>query len=303
MGPNDYCINALKCSNKEVHKEAKSKKIKPFLRWVGGKYKLANKLKRLLPLMNENSVYWEPFLGAGSLFFALRPEKAVLADLNHDLINCFYAVKEAPDEVAFNLRKHQEANSERYYYEIRNNYNECSIVGIFEKAAAFIFLNKAGFNGIWRVNIKGHYNVPYGHKKNLNLPTLSDLKEASRALSNAKLVAEDYECVLKGAKAGDFVYLDPPYPPLNGTSYFRHYTKERFNVEDQEKLAEIFRGLDSKGCLLMLSNASLPYIRRLYRAFWVSDLNVARYVSANGRRYRVQEIVVTNYHPGDVCLL
>lgn len=272
-----------------------NQKVAPFIRWVGGKSKLIKHLKNYVPSnFCAGNYYYEPFLGAGSLFFHLTPQKTYLSDSNKDLIECYNAIKSDPEIISEHLKQHLENNCKEYYYKMRDEYNSSkpSII----KSALFIYLNKSCFNGIWRVNKKGHFNVPYGYKEPPPLPSNEDLLKISKALSNAKLVHKDYKDAVISASKGDFVYFDPPYPPLNGTSYFTHYTKERFNREDHAELALIAKELTKKGCLVMISNADIPYIKSLYKdSFNVYDLEVTRWIRTDGKRYKVGELIITNY--------
>jgi DNA adenine methylase len=224
----------------------------------------------------------------------LTPQKAYLSDSNKDLIECYNAIKSDPEIISEHLKQHLENNCKEYYYKMRDEYNSSkpSIL----KSALFIYLNKSCFNGIWRVNKKGHFNVPYGYKEPPPLPSNEDLLKISKALSNAKLVHKDYKDAVISASKGDFVYFDPPYPPLNGTSYFTHYTKERFNKDDHAELALIAKELTKKGCLVMISNADIPYIKSLYKdSFNVYGLEVTRWIRTDGERYKVGELIITNY--------
>ena len=272
-----------------------NQKAAPFIRWVGGKSKLIKHLKNYVPSdFCGGNYYYEPFLGAGSLFFHLTPQKAYLSDSNKDLIECYNAIKSDPEIISKHLKQHLENNCKEYYYKMRDEYNSSkpSII----KSALFIYLNKSCFNGIWRVNKKGHFNVPYGYKEPPSLPSNEDLLKISNALSNAELVHKDYKDAVISASKGDFVYFDPPYPPLNGTSYFTHYTKERFNREDHAELALIVKELTKKGCLVMISNADIPYIKSLYKdSFNVYGLEVTRWIRTDGKRYKVGELIITNY--------
>jgi len=169
------------------------------------------------------------------------------------------------------------------------------------RAALFIYLNKTCFNGIWRVNKKGKFNVPYGYREPPSLPSKEDLLCLSEALSEAKIFHEDYKNAVKNAKRGDFIYFDPPYPPLNGTSYFTHYTKDGFNKRDHKELADLANVLNKRGCYVMISNADVPYIRKLYEStFNIYELEVRRWIRADGNRYMVGEVIITNYDAGDL---
>lgn len=212
----------------EIDAESSRQKTKPFLRWAGGKIRTANFLEEHLPQSFTNgNRYYEPFLGAGSLFFRMNTSKATLSDNNKDLIECYKAIKKRPDLIARYLKQHLSNNCKDYYYKMREKYNVSN--PSITKAALFIYLNKTSFNGIWRVNKEGFYNVPYGYKEPPSLPTKDDLLNLSNILSKAKIIHKNYKEAVKDAKEGDFIYFDPPYPPLNGTSYFTHYTKEGFD--------------------------------------------------------------------------
>jgi DNA adenine methylase len=265
----------------------------PFLRWAGGKRGLARRLVDLAPENAAQRRYVEPFLGAGSLFFALAPQEAILGDANAHLVSCYRHIRDSAPAVASQLRHHAAAHGIRYYYRVRDLYNRTSASPA--RAAHFIYLNQACFNGVFRVNESGEFNVPIGSKKKPNLPTAGELERVARQLKQAKLVAGDFETTLALAKKGDFVYLDPPYPPLNGTAYFAHYTKDRFAADDQERLAKLVRELDARGCAVMVSNAGLKTIKALYNGFTFKRLIVTRWVTCNKKRHRVREVVITNY--------
>lgn len=272
-----------------------NKLIKPFLRWAGGKTSSIPFLKSHLP-KNFLSIknYYEPFLGAGSLFFSLTPNHAILSDLNRDLTECYKAIKKDSALISKYLSQHKKKNSKNYYKEMRIKYNRSKYS--ISKAALFIYLNKTCFNGIWRVNKKGEFNVPYGHKEPPSLPSKEQFKNIVQVLSKAEIYNLDYKEAVKKAGNGDFIYLDPPYPPLNKTSKFAHYTKERFSKEDHEEVAEVSRELSKKGCLVMISNSSIDFIRSLYKEdFNIYELEVWRWIRADGKRYKIKEVVITNY--------
>ena len=268
----------------------------PFLRWAGGKRRLVRRLIDFLP-KETYGTYWEPFLGSGALFFALAPQKAVLSDVNEELIRCYEAVKENPEGVSDRLRKYASRASENYYYKARAKYNNG--MGRKAQAARFIFLNRTSFNGIYRVNTNGTYNVPYGHKEPPPLPTRKELIRASELLKNATLHKKGYTKVLsfKKLKAKDFVYLDPPYLPYKeGTANFTHYTDSRFDLEDHKKLAKMAKQISKKGCFVMISSSDDPAIRELYGWGWhIYKLPVTRFIAANGSRSEVSELIITNY--------
>lgn len=268
--------------------------ITPLLRWAGGKQQILKKLAVFLPSDVRDRRYFEPFAGAASLFLAIKPHSGYLADANNMLINCYKCIRNKPRLINKYLRKHLRYNSEKYYYQIRSVFNETQNISTAQ-AARFIYLNKACFNGIYRVNQKGEFNVPYGHKEPPAIPSRNTLLAVSAAFEQVELINASYEDISTMVHDGDFVYLDPPYPPLNGTSYFTHYTPERFNYDDHTRLAQVFLELSNRGCLVMMSNADTPRIRELFRGFNFSTLNVIRYISCKSIKHKVREIVVTNY--------
>ncbi len=274
-------------------------KIGPFLRWAGGKRQLKRILVAFLPLDVSERTYREPFLGAGSLFFALQPKAAILSDANEHLIKCYESVRDQPGLVARYLQSHTAKDDEAYYYRVREEYNRSEFSAA--QAARFIYLNKTCFNGIFRVNAKGKFNVPYGRKESPAIPSDNDLVGIAAILKNTSLKASSYEKALETASTEDFIYLDPPYPPLNGTAYFTHYTIDRFSVQDQTKLADCVNELDRGRCLFMISNADTPLIRRLYRKYELVSLPVIRYLTCKSIRHKVKELVITNYEVNRAC--
>ncbi len=270
-------------------------RIEPVLRWAGGKYRLICHLRSFLPEKFNQRVYHEPFFGAGSLFFFVQPRKANISDANHHLIHCFKQIRDNPDLVHTYLKYHASNNCQQYYYKVRNQYNKASFS--IAQAARFIYLNKTCFNGIFRVNKKDHFNVPYGWKEPPKLPSKDSLKKFSTILKNAKIKTMHFNNALKKVNESDFVYLDPPYPPLNGTSYFSHYTTDRFSEDEQKHLADLVKGIDQNGALIMMSNADTPLIRDLYSSFIINKLSVTRNISCKAKRHKVSELVITNYKP------
>jgi DNA adenine methylase len=193
------------------------------------------------------------------------------------------------------LQEYAQYNSEEHYYRVRAWYNEGQTENGAKRAATFIYLNKTCFNGIWRVNKKGEFNVPYGHKDPPALPSKEELLAASIALRSADIRTGDFREVLNDAEAGDFVYLDPPYPPVSETAYFTHYTRHRFSRDDQGFVAEMARSLDARGCKVLISNADIGFIRALYEDFNLVPLRVTRWVNASGKRRKVGELAIMNY--------
>jgi DNA adenine methylase len=274
--------------------------IKPFLRWAGGKTRLINELEKCHPKerLQLSGRYYEPFLGAGSLFFRLQPQRATLSDNNKDLIDCYSVVQRNPNELWEKLRVHIENNSKEYYYSKREDYN--TITNTIERAALFIYFNKSCFNGIWRVNKQGEFNVPYGYKDKIILPSQNNFENLSKTLKAVNLYSKSYKSVTKYARKNDFIYFDPPYPPLNGTSYFTHYTREGFTLIDHEILSNEVIRLHDKGCLVMVSNADTSDIREYYcdSIFQKHSIDVVRYLRSKGLCQRVRELIITNYNVG-----
>jgi len=267
--------------------------IKPFLRWAGGKSLFVDKIVERLPPVEEIGTYYEPFLGAGSVFLAYQPPNASLSDLNDQLINAFASIRSNFSAVNRELRNLAQNDSEDFYYEVRERYNRGRKGPA--QAAKFIYLNRSCFNGIFRVNTKGEFNVPYGHKKNLITPSRTKLEAVSKVLAEVSISTSDFrECIATAGK-GDIVYLDPPYPPINGSSYFTHYTKERFSTSDQESVAEEAFAAGSRGSKVLVTNADTPIIRDLYQGWEITPINRPRYITSSKHKHKVSELIITNY--------
>ena len=209
---------------------------KAFIKWAGGKSLFVDKILEYLPPLELIKTYYEPFLGAGSVYISYKPGRAVLSDSNLRLIETFKNIQISPRKVFAYLKKSQRLNSKKYYYKQRDLFNRKSSKYSVAQAARFVYLNKACFNGIYRVNAKGEFNVPFGHRNPICIPSLAELVEISKMLGKATLRTSDYTKIIKGGKKKDVFYFDPPYPPLNKSSYFTHYTKDRFGKDDQISL-------------------------------------------------------------------
>ncbi len=268
----------------------------PFIKWVGGKGKLRHALSAMLPPGVALMRHVEPFVGGGAMFFALRPERALLCDVNPDLITTYLAVRDQVSSVIQHLSKLAHGHGEERYYEVRERYNARTQKSDAERAALFIYLNKTCFNGLHRVNKKGAFNVPMGRYSN---PTILDaplLYAASAQLALADIKRQPFEAQLSDARPGDFVYLDPPYEPVSRTANFTSYAQDGFGQEHQTKLRDVYRELDRRGCKLMLSNSDVPFIRDLYRGFQIDGVLAPRAVSCDSKnRGPAQEVVVRNY--------
>jgi DNA adenine methylase len=269
------------------------KETQPFLKWAGGKTQLLPQMEEFFP--KNYRTYFEPFLGGGAVFFHLHPKLAVLADSNPDLIGAFLAVRDEPNRLMAALDRFiPDRLREDFFYKVRGL--EPELLSPVERAARTIFLNKTCFNGLYRVNARGAFNAPWGGYKNPTLYNRSNLLAASQLLLGKRIVLADYRRVIARAKFGDFVYLDPPYHPLNATSSFTSYTKEDFGDAQQRELAETFQLLDRKGVLLMLSNSATPLVRSLYADFRLEILKAKRAINSKGTgRGAVDELLVMNY--------
>lgn len=269
----------------------------PFVKWAGGKTQLLHRLDAHVPQFTR---YFEPFLGGGALFFHLTSNlrfSAHLSDANSDLVNAYNVVKNNVENLIALLERH-ERNYRRapaeYYYRLRSAQPD----GSLEAAARFIALNKTCYNGLYRVNRSGAFNVPVGRYKNPTICDRDQLRGASAALnhSDARIVASDYRQALKMAREGDFVYLDPPFDPLSRTANFVDYTRGGFGEQDQIELAQVFCELDRKGCKVLLSNSDTKLTRELYSGFERRRVRVLRAISCKGSaRTGYRELLVYNY--------
>ena len=274
---------------------------KPFLKWAGGKAKLAPRVAERAPA--RISRYHEPFLGGGAVFFALhasgRIGAATLADGNEDLIATWRAVQSDVESVIAALgtlasRYLALGPSERtfFYYDVRDKRRPRSPAG---KAARLIFLNKTCYNGLYRVNRQGRFNVPHGRYERPTIRDAERLRAASRSLAGAALYAEDFAEACERAEPGDFVYLDPPYQPLSATSAFTSYTSADFGFADQQRLRETFDGLTARSVSALLSNSSHPDIRDLYRDYDIERVPMGRAINSNGSgRTPIDELLISN---------
>jgi DNA adenine methylase len=269
----------------------------PFVKWAGGKTRLLPKLDVLIPPFAR---YFEPFLGGGALFFhlALRLQfGAHLSDANRELVNAYNMVKHDVEGLISVLERHERnyRNSPAgYYYRLRSARPDDDL----ESAARFIALNKTCYNGLYRVNRNGEFNVPIGRYRNPIICDKSQLRSASGALkySDANIFACDYKKALRKTREGDFVYLDPPFNPLSATAHFVDYTRNGFGQRDQIELAQVFRELDRKGCMVLLSNSDTGLTRELYSEFDQSAVQVLRAISCKGSaRTGYYELLVRNY--------
>jgi len=260
---------------------------RPFLKWVGGKRQL---LPVLLPHVPRRfDTYHEPFVGGGALFFALRPTRAVLSDNNALLVRTWRGVRDHVEDVIRLLKSYP--HDKQFFLEMRER--DIDAASDVEVAAWFIYLNKTAFNGLYRVNSKNKYNVPFGRYVNPAICDAPNLRACSRALLGVSIEHEDFEAVLGRAKPGDFVYFDPPYVPLSATSDFTSYTAEGFSADDQKRLRDVARELKASGVHVLLSNSSAGFVRDLYEGFQMEEVLATRHVNCQSDgRGPVVELVI-----------
>jgi len=264
----------------------------PIVKWAGGKTKLLSKLTTLMPATYRR--YYEPFIGGGAMFFHLAPQSAVINDRNPDLINMYRCVAYNVEAVIKRLLEHREAHCENYFYAMRSHWNDRSTPrSEVERAAAFIYLNKTCFNGLWRVNSKGMFNVPVGRYESPQIFDPAVLRAASGVLQQTELSIGNFADACESASAGDFLYFDPPYQPVSTTANFVSYTKDAFDEDNQRELAALARSLAKRNCAVMLSNSDTPFIRKLYKGFRLNKLNVARAINSKAsKRGSVPELII-----------
>lgn len=266
----------------------------PIVKWVGGKRQLMLELIKNMP--KSYNRYFEPFIGGGALFFELQPEQAYISDMNEELINLYSVVRDNVYELIKDLSKHEV--SKEYFLEIRNidrteQYTELSDV---ERASRFIYLNRTCFNGMYRVNSQGQFNVPFGHYKNPRIIDENNLLNCSELLKKTEIKCADFTGILTKVKKGDFVYFDPPYVPLNETSSFTSYTKDGFDIDMQFKLRDVCDELDSMSVKFMLSNSDTKLVNELYSNYEIKKVFASRQINANADgRGKITEVLVRNY--------
>ena len=276
--------------------------IPTFVKWAGGKKQLLPQFKPFFP--KKIGRYFEPFVGGGAVaFYILKYYKlnyvVYLSDSNAELINAYKAIRDNVNGLIKGLKEYKKKHSKEFYYKIRAlKPNDLSDL---KRAVRFIYLNKTCFNGLYRVNSKGEFNVPIGSYRNPSILNEKELREISGLLQDAELSTNDFESIENEVWKGDFVYFDPPYHPLSKTSSFTSYTKEDFLERDQTRLAGLFKRLDKKGANLMLSNSSAEFIAKLYKEYekHTASVQASRMINCDAEgRGKINEVVITNYHTG-----
>lgn len=277
----------------ELKTKPRSIPAKPFLKWAGGKTQLLTELRRRIP--SSYNTYIEPFIGGGAMFFDLAPSSAIIADTNPQLVNAYKCLRDQPDEVIELLSKFR--NEEEFYYKIRAQ-RFSTLEPVFA-AARTIYLNKTCYNGLYRVNRSGEFNVPFGRYKNPNICDERTLRSASDALQETQIELADYKTVLKKfASKGDLVFLDPPYLPVSEYADFKRYTKEQFYEEDHRELAEEVERLQQLGCHVILTNSNHPLVHELYEKFDIEVVSTRRNISSRAKSRTGEDVIVTaQAHP------
>lgn len=277
----------------ETLKYKQTKYVKPFLRWAGGKSWVLNDIYQLIP--NNINNYYEPFLGGGSVFFSLKQNGAlnhqvVISDLNGDLMSCYQQVRDNVELVIGNLKRYE--NTKKFYYSLRKQIPNSQI----ESAARFIFLNRTSYNGIYRVNLNGVYNVPYGYKTYKLLFDFKNLRKISGLLQNTIAITEDFSHIAEKIRANDLVFLDPPYTVAHNNNGFIKYNQNLFSWNDQIRLSKLIKKIDASGAYYILTNAATPEIEKLFTPHG-KKMELERYSvvgGKNARRQIIKEFVFTN---------
>lgn len=271
-----------------------SNPVAPFLKWAGGKVRLLPQYHPFLPPLPTIRHYYEPFIGSAALFFYLRPPRATLSDVNASLIELYEQVQQNVEGVICALQSHY--NDHDYYYEVRAQ--DPTALSPAARAARLIFLNKTCYNGLYRENRQGAFNVPFGRYKRPKICDPARLRAAAAALQGVMLRPGDFAQVVKNATAGDFVYFDPPYAPLNATSSFTSYNQYGFDVADQRRLAQTVHDLTRRGCRVMLSNSAASLVYELYEGYGYRLIPIMARRNINSKAHSrgpIKELLIVNY--------
>lgn len=276
----------------------KSSSVAPFVKWAGGKRQLLNQIRERMPENYNN--YYEPFVGGGAVVFDLLPKNAVINDINKALINTYRQICNSPDEflgIINQLDLEMWEDGKEYYYSLRERYNDKLILEEYdvELAALFVFINKHCFNGLYRVNSKGLFNVPYNNSRKKSVDEES-IYAVSSYLKNIIIMNGDFQTACDTANRGDFIFLDSPYAPLNPTS-FESYTKEGFDIESHRRLADLFDRLTDRGCYCMLTNHNTELIHDLYgnKGYRIDVVSVKRMINSDASNRIGKEVIICNY--------
>lgn len=288
----------LERENRMKIESTKTADLKPVTKWVGGKRQLLPFLHELKPKKFEK--YFEPFIGGGAFLFSLAPNRALINDANESLIDMYQTVKDNPNELLTLLKYHEENNSKEYYLDLRGADRDGRLqnMNIIERSARLLYMLRVDFNGLYRVNSKGQFNVPYGSYKNPKIANTENIMAVSNYFNSydIEFSNQDFADSLVNAQKNDFVYLDPPYIPLSSTSDFTSYTVDGFTLDDQKRLRDKFFDLDSRGVFVMLSNSDTPLTRELYQEANIHEVLASRNINSNStKRGKIGELIITNY--------
>jgi len=269
--------------------------VNPILKWAGGKRSLIPNIIRIFPFDYQDRVYHEPFFGGGAVFFKIRPKSGSINDINPRLMNFYRFIRDNPEELILMAKKYN--YNEETYYQLRDHFNQKKLSKI-EEAAVILYLNKTAFNGLYRVNSKGEFNVPFGYYKNPKIVPIKRIRIASKILKRVEIFNEDFSYILEHAQKGDLCYFDPPYHPINRTSNFTSYSPKGFELIEQKKLRDLCVSLNEKGVFFVLSNSSVDQIIELYKNiidFHIQIVQAKRVISSKvSTRGPINEILVTN---------
>lgn len=272
--------------------------IAPFVKWAGGKRQLLDRISERMPRSYNN--YFEPFIGGGAVLLAFMPEHAVINDINASLINAYKVIRDFSQEFIQYVKRldvEMWEDGKEYYYSLREHYNDKLMKEEYdiELAALFVFINKHCFNGLYRVNGKGLFNVPYNNSRRESIDEISIL-EISEYLKKVDILQGDFQNACAGARAGDFIFFDSPYAPLNPSS-FESYTKEGFDVESHERLAALYDELTERGCYCMLTNHNTEFINNLYggKGYKIDVVNVKRLINSDASKRTGEEVIICNF--------
>lgn len=278
---------------------AKNTLVVPVVKWVGGKRQIIDEIITYVP--DSFSTYYEPFLGGGAVLFELQPKKAVVNDVNEELMNIYEVIKDNADELIEGLKRHKIKNDKAYFYEIREldrNREQYNLLTPVERASRIIYLNKTCYNGLFRVNKSGEFNAPFGNYKNPNIVNETTLRAVSAYFNKAKIrfTCQDFEDALKWSRKGAFVYLDPPYDPVSETASFTGYDKGGFDRNEQIRLKKTCDKLNKKGIKFLLSNSATDFIMDLYQDYKIEVIQAKRAINSKAdRRGNVDEVLVMNF--------
>jgi len=275
-----------------------TKQLKPILKWAGGKRQILPYLLQYIPKNFNN--YYEPFAGGLALLIELynqgRIKKAIISDTNKDLINLYEIIKEKPYELISAIEEIRFKNNKDDYYQARKLFNSLEPHKNVSRAALLLYLNRHGYNGLYRVNSKGEFNVPFGRYNNPSLPDEDNIIKFHEMLKSCEILNLDFEDAVTSAQRSDFIYFDPPYMPLNETSYFTDYTSGGFSEQDQKRLASVFKKLSIKEVFVMQSNSNNEFIRQLYAEYNIVEIEARRNINSNAsKRGSVKELIILNY--------